>query len=95
MSAVNSKRDARAYAAEQRSYRDPADLARIADLSQKLSKATLDRLEDDRLLRGLTKLVKAGRYDRATDVLTLSLLDIHSDPDVSHVWNLLKRHHDG
>lgn len=96
MGAVNKGLDRRAWAAEQRSdpYRAPGDIARIADLEHKLTQVCLDRGEDTRLLRGLTKLVKAGRYDPATGVLTLSLLDIHSDPDVAHVWNLLKRHHD-
>lgn len=93
MSAVNKGLDQRAYAAEQRTaYRSTADITRIHDLEKNLEQIARDRGEDEQLLCGLTRLVKAGRYDRATDTLTLSTLDLHSDPAVAHVWRLVRQH---
>lgn len=78
--------------------------ARIVELEQQLQ--SLDELNDrlllqmveqrsahetdHRMLRGLTKLVKAATYNPTADTLTISPLELHADADISYVWRIIQ-----
>lgn len=96
MSAVNRGLDRRAYAAEQRSI--AAVVNELNDLKLEnhrlrtnAEQVCLDRAEEQRLLRGLTKLMMKAHYNPQTEVLTITPLQMHEDADVSHTWLQIKR----